>query len=71
MMISKNCLGFFQGAINGLPWHYFSEKTSNQLGQIQKSDDFFWVKLNGSLEYIKLLNLVGFLELFNCKVLPI
>lgn len=68
-MIPKNCLGFFQGAFNGLPWNYFSEKTSVQLGQIQKSDEFFFVKLNDSLEYIKLLNLVGFLELFNCKVL--
>jgi hypothetical protein len=32
---------------------------------------FFLVKLNSSLKYTKLLNLMGFLEWLHCKVLNV
>lgn len=39
------------------------------LDKYKKMINCFLVEVNIFLEYIKLLNLVGFLELFNCKVL--
>jgi len=33
--ILNNCFGFFQGAFNALPWHYFCEQTSIWHGQVQ------------------------------------
>jgi len=64
----NNCFGFFQGAFNALPWHYFCEPTSIWHGQVETchGKKNWWNEMVPKIQ--KFLNSLRFLEWLDCKV---